>query len=329
MYNEVFGLRPSSSSLPSPSTMAHSTMPLSGRPAADRSTELARQIGELRQEIDAALEGHTQFGEGCPRRLREAIRYSLLAPGKRLRPILVLLAAEACGLDRGRAMPAACAVEMVHAYSLIHDDLPAMDDDDLRRGRETCHRVFGEDVAILVGDALLARAFELLATEIMPAEVAVNCCRALAQAAGACQLVGGQADDLDPENQPETLEALTQIHLRKTAAMICVCARLGGIVAQAGEHQIAALASYGQKLGLAFQIVDDLLDAQGNEQQMGKRAKKDADRGKLTFPRLLGIEESRQRARQFVREAQAEIAVLGSGASSLIALADYMVERDR
>jgi geranylgeranyl diphosphate synthase type II len=261
--------------------------------------------------------------------LAEAMRHSLLAPGKRLRPMLVLMAAQACGCDDGAALPAACAVEMVHTYSLIHDDLPAMDDDDMRRGRPSCHAQFGEATAILAGDALLAQAFEVVASGIEPPAVAARCCHELAIAAGASRLVGGQEDDLKAENADLSLDELKSIHRRKTGAMICVSLRLGGLVAQADSEHLAALTRFGENLGLAFQVVDDVLDLSGDEQSLGKRTGKDAGRGKLTFPALLGFEESRHFAHQLIRDAQRELVVFGSEAAPLAALANYVVERDR
>lgn len=290
--------------------------------------------------IEAALEWHTRRVDGAPPALVDAMRYSLMAPAKRLRPLLVLMAAEACGGTIERAMPAACAVEMVHTYSLIHDDLPAMDDDDLRRGRPTNHRVFGEGMAILAGDALLAQAFEVLANDVRPPQVAVECCRVLAQAAGRSALVGGQVDDLagtatrcsttqDASGIDPQLAALESIHRRKTGAMFLASLRLGGLTAGADTVQLAALERYGENLGLAFQITDDLLDVQGNEAAVGKRLGKDADNGKLTFPGLLGIVESRRRAESLVEEASAVAEVFGPRAEMLEALARYVLERDR
>jgi geranylgeranyl diphosphate synthase type II len=242
--------------------------------------------------------------------------------------LLVLMSAECCGSSAEAAMPAACAVEMVHTYSLVHDDLPAMDDDDLRRGRPTCHKAFGEALAILAGDALLARAFEVMARDIQPAATAARCCAALGAAAGAEALVGGQADDL-AEEKPQTIEALEAIHRRKTGAMFRVCLELGGLVAGANQAQRAALDAYGRRLGLAFQITDDLLDVGGDEQAVGKRLGKDADRGKLTFPGLLGTDESRRRAAVLIDEACTRLETFGPGADNLKSLARYVTERDR
>jgi len=282
---------------------------------------------EARAEIEAALVRFTEFDDDCPDALRAAIRHSLLAPCKRLRPMLVLMSAEACGYDRGQAIPAACAVEMIHTYSLIHDDLPAMDDDDLRRGQPTCHAQFDEATAILAGDALLTRAFEILATEL-PADVAARCCAELAGAAGASGMVGGQVDDLAAETGSGGLLQLEAIHRRKTGAMFRVSLRLGALVAQATPGQLRQLDRYGQKLGLAFQIIDDLLDVQGTETDMGKRTGKDSDRGKLTFPRLLGVEASQTRARQLIDDACADVSEFGPRAIHLELLARYVVERN-
>ncbi len=285
-------------------------------------------LGPLRQRIDACLLDCTQFDHGCPPRLGEAIRYSLLAPGKRLRPILVLLANEACAGAEAAAMPAACAVEMIHAYSLIHDDLPAMDDDDLRRGRPTCHKVFGEALAILAGDALLTLAFQVLAASVQPPQTAAACCAVLAEAAGVCCLVGGQADDIAGLIDGD-LAQLESIHARKTGAMISASLRLGALCAGANDQQKAALAQYGRCLGLAFQITDDLLDVQGDEAALGKRVHKDAAHGKLTFPRLLGLEGSRRRAEELVDEACAALAALGPTTAPLQAVARHVLERNR
>ena len=283
---------------------------------------------EARAEIEGALIRWTEFDADCPGKLREAIRHSLLAPCKRLRPLLVLMSAEACGYDRVRAMPAACAVEMIHTYSLIHDDLPAMDDDDLRRGQPTCHAQFDEATAILAGDALLTRAFEIMAKEISPPDVAARCCVELASAAGASGMVAGQVEDLAGETENGGLDALGAIHRRKTGAMFRVSLRLGAIVAQADSEQLDRLDSYGEKLGLAFQIVDDLLDVHGSETAMGKRTGKDSERGKLTFPRLLGLEASKFRARQLIDDALAEVNEFGPAAAHLESLARYVVDRN-
>lgn len=297
-------------------------------------------------EIAAALDEASRPEAGCPQRLGEAMRYSLLAPGKRLRPALVLMAAEACGGPLSAAMPAAVAVEMVHAYSLVHDDLPAMDDDDLRRGRPTCHIRYDEATAILAGDALLARAFEVLATGL-PAERAAEAVRTLARAAGATALVGGQADDLagdhhhrqsastngaavtDATDVATRLEHLESIHRRKTGALFSAALELGAIAVAATKSQRVALAQYAAAIGLAFQIVDDLLDFEGSAEELGKAAGKDLERGKLTFPGLLGAAESRRRAEGLIEAANEAAALFGTTGRRLTELARYVLQRSR
>jgi len=281
----------------------------------------------LQPVIDAALDRYTQFDDRCPAELAEAIRYVLLAPGKRLRPLLVLLAAEVCGARVEDALPAASAVEMVHAYSLVHDDLPAMDDDDLRRGRPTCHKAFNEATAILVGDALLARAFEVLAQHVQPPERAAQCCAELGRAAGATALVGGQAADLASEQVVADQRQLESIHARKTGALFVASLRLGGLVAGADSQQLAALEEYGRCVGLAFQITDDLLDVAGDPAAMGKRVAKDASRGKATFPQVLGEDASREQAAQLIEQASAAVENFGQGAEKLRALTRFVLQR--
>ncbi|MDP6444913.1 MAG: polyprenyl synthetase family protein [Pirellulaceae bacterium] len=295
-------------------------------PAAATFVEYA---DSARPAVDRALEDYTAAAAGFPDGLRDAIRHSLIAPGKRLRPLMVLMAAEACGSPPEAAMPAACAVEMIHTYSLIHDDLPAMDDDDMRRGRPSCHAKFGEATAILAGDALLAQAFEVLGRDIQPADAAARCCAELGRAAGRAALVGGQHDDLHAEGSDGDVEQLEAIHARKTGALFRVSLRMGGIVAQAEAAQIAALDRYGQKLGLAFQVIDDLLDLHGDEQTLGKRTNKDSERGKLTYPALLGVEPSRRKAGELIAEAIDSVRIFESDASRLEALAVFVLERNR
>jgi geranylgeranyl diphosphate synthase type II len=294
------------------------------------SLELSR---DLLEQVDASLLRWVQYDADCPQVLREAIEYSLVAPGKRLRPQLVLLASRACGGTDQAALPAAVAVEMIHAYSLVHDDLPAMDDDDLRRGRPTCHKKFDEATAILVGDALQARAFEVLASQISPPECAARCCAELAQAAGASALVGGQADDLSsqffiPTSDRQAIEQLELIHRRKTGALFRVSLRLGALVAGANPQQVAALDTYGQHLGLAFQVTDDLLDVSGCEASMGKRVGKDHQRGKTTYPSILGVEASQQRAQTLINEACQALELFGDAAAPLRRLAQFVGQRN-
>lgn len=292
---------------------------------------------ELRTLIDEELARRTRFGADCPAPLAEAVRYALLGSGKRLRPLLTLWAAELCGARRSDALPAACAVEMIHCYSLIHDDLPAMDNDDLRRGRPTVHKQFDEATAILAGDGLLAFAFETIC-DTVPNETAARCVRLLAQAAGCCGMVGGQTDDVlfaaaseETREKIASAEWLEAIHRRKTAAMILVALELGATVAGADARQIDALKRYGQAFGLAFQITDDLLDMFGDEATVGKRVGKDAEAGKLTFPAYWGVEESRRRAAEEIQMAREALGVFPDSAAKrqLTALADYVLSRNR
>ena len=309
-------------------------VPFPSLPVSTLLPGFADYAARLRAPIDAGLSARCPHKKGSPARLTAAMRYALLAPGKRLRPMLALLAAEACGKEIECAMPAACAVEMIHAYSLVHDDLPAMDDDDLRRGRPTCHKEFDEATAILAGDALLAMAFEVLATEVQPPETGAACCAVLAEAAGRTQLVGGQADDMHPPQPGQfdlatSLEMLESIHLRKTGALMRASVRLGAMCAGADTRQLASLDRYGHCVGLAFQIADDLLDVTSNAHALGKRVGKDASQGKFTFPGLLGIEPSRRRAAQLVDEACKALASFGPAADGLASIARFVTERNR
>ncbi|QDS86576.1 Farnesyl diphosphate synthase [Rosistilla ulvae] len=288
-------------------------------------------LADLVPEIDAALDAALAPQEGCPPELNEAMRYSLMSPGKRLRPALVLMAAEACGGERSEAIAAAVAIEMVHAYSLIHDDLPAMDDDDLRRGRPTCHKQFDEATAILAGDALLTAAFETLATGIPQPERAVRACEVLAKSAGRSGMVGGQTDDLLAENRNErhNLAWLEAIHRRKTGALFTCSLQLGAISVGAQKSQIASLTDYARDLGLAFQIVDDLLDWEGDGDEMGKQSGKDAARGKLTFPGFIGVDASRSKASELVTAAKQHAELFRGTGQRLSQLADYVLQRSR
>jgi geranylgeranyl diphosphate synthase type II len=292
----------------------------------------AQVENRLRQILDQEV--------GCPDGLKEAMAYSLLAPGKRLRPTLVIMAAEAAGGNDRMALAAACAVEMVHAYSLIHDDLPAMDDDDLRRGLPTCHRRFGEALAILAGDALLTLAFQVLADNYPPA-TAAGCCRELARGAGPAGMVGGQVEDLaweqtgrDPGiSRVRSLSALENIHSLKTGSLFRACLRMGVWTTQ-GEWPkgpnpeiMQRLDGFGRCFGLVFQITDDLLDVEGTVEATGKTVHKDAARGKLTFPGLLGVEESRRRASSLAYEAKDLLRPLGDGTNNLLALLEFVLCR--
>jgi geranylgeranyl diphosphate synthase type II len=290
--------------------------------------------------VDEALdrflpEDEEASGSGTPARLAAAMRYSVLGGGKRLRPVLCLMAAEACDCNPTKAIAAACALELVHTYSLIHDDLPAMDNDDLRRGRPTCHKAFDEATAILAGDGLLTLSFELIARDVSPAAAALRCVRILAEAAGPGGMVGGQMADLQAEElaldhgNQGSLAELEAIHRRKTGALLRAPLEMGAVIAGASQSHRDALGLYGRAVGLAFQIIDDLLDVQGDETKLGKRVGKDSGLGKWTYPRFLGIEGSRRRAQQLADEAVAALAPLGSGGLRLRELALALLERDR
>ena len=275
--------------------------------------ETAEYIRNLRTLVEEELDRLTDYPESVPPRLKEAVRYSLLSGGKRLRPLLTLAAAEAAGGERGMALPAACALEMIHTYSLIHDDLPAMDNDDLRRGKPTSHVKFGEATAILAGDTLLTEAFAAVGRTPEP-DLRAPLAAVLAEAAGAFGMIGGQADDVIGEKHlsggsafADTKSLLSAIHRRKTGALLTAAFRLGGVAARAKAVQAEKLAACGEAFGLAFQITDDLLDVTGDEKLLGKRVGKDARLGKLTFPAVWGIEESRAEA---ARQAEAACAAL-------------------
>jgi geranylgeranyl diphosphate synthase type II len=279
-------------------------------------SDLPAWLVTRRIEVDTALERYLPEAPACPARVGDAMRYSLFAGGKRLRPILALAAAEAIAAAHGeavdegraRALPAACALELIHTYSLVHDDLPAMDNDTLRRGRPTSHVVFGEGQAILAGDALLTEAFALMAREPDDPGLAPRKLRAIrivAEAAGACGMVGGQAIDLDAAGSGASFdgEGLRAMHARKTGALIRAAAAAGAVMAGATDSQLAAIETFASHLGLAFQIVDDILDVEGASQDLGKTAGKDAAAGKPTYPALYGLELSRQMAADCVSRA--------------------------
>ena len=263
-------------------------------------TLISDLLSGYREDADEQLTRAGRFSDGCPQRLADAINYALLAPGKRLRPALVMMSAEACGGTRENAYPAAVAVEMIHAYSLIHDDLPAMDDDDLRRGRPTTHIEFGEATAILAGDALQAEAFAHICQNVTDPNICSQLIGELAMASGARGLVGGQEDDLAAESlsigqfeSPRLARKhLDSIHCRKTGALFVACARMGAITANASSDAVDALGRFAELFGLVFQITDDILDCTATDAQLGKRTRKDVDRGKFTYPSLMAAENT-------------------------------------
>lgn len=279
------------------------------------------------EDIDHRLELLLSHYAGASPRLADAMRYSLNAGGKRLRPALALWCCELCGGTHEAAMPAALAVECIHTFSLIHDDLPALDDDDFRRGKAANHKVFGEALAILAGDALLALAFELLARETTDAASSLAMIHELAAAAGWQGMIGGEAADLDGEKLPPNSALVGQIHSAKTARLIQASCRLGAMAAGADARSLATLGSYGHALGLAFQATDDLLDYTGGPQTMGKNTGKDAAAGKQTYPKAVGMEAAKRIAEAAVEQAVAALAPLGDRASRLASLARYVLER--
>ncbi|MFZ4437872.1 MAG: polyprenyl synthetase family protein [Syntrophales bacterium] len=288
-------------------------------------------LSERKALVDSALEANLPGGQNEPPVIFQAIRYSLLAGGKRIRPILCLAAAEVVGGKAEALLPAACALEMIHTYSLIHDDLPAMDNDDFRRGRPTSHKVFGEDIAILAGDALLTEAFRLLTNREnmpgIPPERLLDVACEIAEAAGHRGMVGGQVLDIRAEGEAVGLETLYAIHRRKTGALLRVSIRAGAILAGAGEEALAALSDYGGKIGLAFQIADDILNVEGDPLLLGKGTGSDAARGKVTFPALMGIDASRTQAAELVKDAISSLASFDDRAAQLRAIAQYILER--
>jgi len=265
-----------------------------------------------------------------PALLHQAMRYSVFAGGKRLRPILVLAAGRALGTAAEVLMPASCAVELVHTYSLIHDDLPAMDDDDLRRGQPTSHVVFGEAMAVLAGDALQSQAFAALSEAGRRAPDPgpwLTCIHELAEAIGSTGMAGGQCLDLQAEGQRLDGEELRTLHASKTGALLTACVRMGAILSGADDHSLAELTRFGQRIGLAFQVVDDLLDVEGTVQNLGKRPGADKEHGKSTYPALLGLEGAHTEADRLLGEALAALEVLGARGNILAGIARYIVER--
>ncbi|MCX7006991.1 MAG: polyprenyl synthetase family protein [Kiritimatiellaeota bacterium] len=285
--------------------------------------DLNAYLAVRRQEVDAALDHFLPPANERPERLHAAMRYSLLAGGKRLRPILCLASAEAVGGQREAALLPAVALECLHTYTLIHDDLPAMDDDDLRRGHQTCHKKFDEATAILAGDALLTLAFELLARATPAAQLALE----LAEATGSRGVVGGQAEDLAAEGRAPDAALLEFIHTNKTGKLLRAACRMGALTAGADAGQLAALTTYAAKIGLAFQIADDVLNVTSTPEQLGKAVGSDAARKKMTYVALYGLDAARAKAVTLIAEAQAALKPLGAQAAPLAALAEFTIKR--
>ncbi len=285
-----------------------------------------RRTEEVNRWLDAFLPQESVE----PQTIHRAMRYSIFAGGKRLRPILVLASGEALGAATEDLMPAACAVEMIHTYSLIHDDLPAMDNDDLRRGRPTCHKVFGEAIAILAGDALLTQAFRILSADApkRDAEKQLHVIREIANAAGTVEaLIGGQVVDMESEGKEVDAATLEYIHRSKTGAMIRVAVLAGGIVAGASDEQLQKLSDYSKRIGLAFQIADDILDVTQTSEQLGKTAGKDQEAAKATYPAIYGLEASHAKARELVAEAVDMVSGISGDTHILQAIARFIIER--
>jgi geranylgeranyl diphosphate synthase, type II len=280
--------------------------------------------------VNGALNRFLPSERTKPATIHKAMRYSLFAGGKRLRPALCLAGAEACGGRLAPALPLACAVECIHTYSLIHDDLPAMDNDDYRRGKLTNHKVFGEGIAVLAGDALLTQAFEIAAqARGWPRYDVRALILELTRAAGSLQLIAGQVADLEGEGRRISARQLRYIHERKTSALLCCAVRLGGMSANCTSAQLAALTDFGYHVGLAFQVIDDILDITQTSEQLGKTAGKDLQAQKATYPSIVGLEKSRHIARQLTQRAFAALKPFRGRAQALEALAHYLLVRDK
>lgn len=289
-----------------------------------RSSDLAGYLTGCRAQVDEVIDQYLRTQDGLNGRLIEAMRYAILGGGKRLRPALVLLSCEATGTAAETALPAAAAIEMIHTYSLIHDDLPCMDDDDYRRGRLTVHKKFDEATAVLTGDALHALAFEILADNSKPVVV-----REVAHFIGTAGILGGQMDDLLAEGTAADEKRVSSIHLRKTAALITASLRVGAHIGEASAECLGMLTAYGRDIGLAFQIVDDILDEVGSTEQLGKPVGSDQKQQKATYPGAVGIDKSRERAAELIASAKQAIAGIPYRQDLFVALADYIVSRDR
>lgn len=293
--------------------------------------QLQPYLKERMQQVDSALDRYLPEGETLPAILHDAMRYSVFAGGKRIRPILMLAACEAVGGEVKNVLPAACAIEMIHSYSLIHDDLPAMDDDDFRRGNPTNHKVYGEATAILAGDGLLTEAFILLSNRSVwwdiPAATYLEVIHILAKSSGSRGMVGGQVVDMEMEEKPIDLPTLEYIHTHKTGALILAAIEIGALLGGASAEQRQALCRYGEAAGLAFQVADDILDIVADQSQLGKDVGSDQQRGKATYPALLGLAGARQHASELRNLALSSLDSFGDSARPLREIASYIVDR--
>ena len=296
--------------------------------------DITRYLQEKKEKVDSALERYFPKKEEFTLNLHKAIQHSLFAGGKRIRPILSIASFEAVGGEGERILPFACALEMIHTYSLIHDDLPAIDNDDYRRGKPTCHKIFGEAIAILAGDGLLTEAFKLMTNQSAkdhPSSdggLILDLINEVAQAAGVLGMVGGQVVDIESEGKAVDLPMVQYIHTHKTGAMILASVRVGAKLGGAKEEILKALTRYGESLGLAFQIADDILNVEGKAALMGKKTGSDLSKGKATYPSVLGVEESKKRARELVHLAVDALKPLGPEADPLREIARFVVARE-
>lgn len=298
---------------------------------SDRTASLKAYIHERKGIVDEALDRFLPGEDRFPPLIFRAMRYSVFAGGKRLRPILCMAAADAVGGDRQSVLPVACAIELIHTYSLIHDDLPSMDDDDLRRGMATSHKVFGEGIAVLAGDALLTEAFHLMSCSehrgTVQAESLLATISEISAASGFDGMIGGQVVDLDSEGKGGDMETLNYIHTHKTEALLTVSIRAGAMLSGASATDLAALSAYGKGIGLAFQITDDILDIEGDSETLGKDTGSDEAHNKVTFPALLGLDGSRKKAQESIGEALSAIAHFDNRADPLRMIATFIIER--
>jgi geranylgeranyl diphosphate synthase type II len=291
--------------------------------------DLTAYLKSRQKMIDRALDHFLPKERARPPTIHKAMRYSLFAGGKRLRPILCLAAAEGCKGRAAAALPLACATECIHTYSLVHDDLPSMDNDDFRRGRATCHKVFGNGIAVLAGDALLTVAFEIAArTRPTRRYSMAEILREIAIAAGSRKLIAGQVADLEAEGKRVSRDELRYIHENKTAAMITTSIRLGAMSANADAKKLRALTKFGRSLGLAFQVIDDILDVTQTSEKLGKSAGKDVAAQKATYPAVIGLDASRVEARRLTKNAQGALKLFGREAEPLRELANYLLARE-
>ena len=294
-----------------------------------RSVNLKTYLATRAAEVDAAMDGFLPKAKERPATIHAAMRYSVFAGGKRLRPVLCLAAAEACGGEISNALAPACAVELMHTYSLVHDDLPAMDDDDLRRGRPTCHKVYGEGMAVLCGDALLTESFIVLAQTAATKRYGTRDYIAeLAETGGSRKLIGGQVMDLEGEGKKLTKRDLVRIHEAKTAALLTTSLRLGAMTANATPAKLEALTLFGHALGLAFQVIDDILDVTQSTEMLGKTAGKDQAVEKSTYPAILGLDASRKEAARLTNAAMDALKPFGTKAARLEEIASHLLKRE-